>query len=565
MKFKIYFLIILSILFVFSFSACLTSPDADINDEQEGIDNDNDNEGNSGSRTSTQDRINTLRSQGISGVTLQNMVMDRCEGIAPQNRPYIFNGIQDCYGFCRQVWNAILYDGSTHTEDYYPNPYNRGRWHNVSGGIPVGTYVDSDWHPVTSADDLLPGDLIATDQGHAWSSEVPLWHGGIYAGKENGTHYQYDNTSSTAPGNGAYKRVFYGASYWKYYYKPLHDLLADGGSVSQAATIMHPTNQAEVYMRGRDGQLYHSWQNYQDSDSWSSWYPFSGQTVGNPVATKQQNGQIVLFTRGVNGDVIRMTKYGSGWGSWTSLGGVTYSDPAVGQNADGRLQVFVRGTNNHIFTNYQRWNNSSSYSGWIDKGNTTAHAPTVTKNQNGRLQLFIRKSTNGASLYMKQQAASGVNNWTGWYTAGGVIKEAPTVINYNGCIYQFARGTTGYVYYRKQASPNSGSWTGWTSIGSTVATSPVAAGVGANGDLMIFIRGNDNAIHSTYFDTYWHGWQSQGGVLTSAPAVGKYSNGRLFIAARGNNGRMYIKRQSSSYNSTSWTGWWTLGDNVDRF
>ncbi len=157
-------------------------------------------------------RINRLIKSGISGVVLQNMVMARCAGIAPWNRPYRFNGIGDCYGYCRQVWNAILADGSPHREDFYPHPYNLKRWLNLPGGLPVNDYPDPNWVYFSNPKVLVKGDLLATAQGHHWGAD---WHGGIYAGND----HNWDSSHLNGL-NGAYKRPLYGG--FHYYYKPLH-------------------------------------------------------------------------------------------------------------------------------------------------------------------------------------------------------------------------------------------------------------------------------------------------------------------------------------------------------
>ena len=160
----------------------------------------------------------TFSTNGVVGMALQQVVLKRAEGIARQNRPYVFNGVQDCYGYVRQVWNAILTDGSAHTEDFYPKSYNRSRWL-YSGGLPVADAPNSNWVYFSTGSVLLPGDVLSTDRGHRWGSN---WHGGIYAGKTSAGHRQWDN--SPYSGNGAYNRPLY--SGFRYYYKPTHDLLA---------------------------------------------------------------------------------------------------------------------------------------------------------------------------------------------------------------------------------------------------------------------------------------------------------------------------------------------------
>ncbi|HLX72990.1 MAG TPA: hypothetical protein VKV04_25475 [Verrucomicrobiae bacterium] len=153
----------------------------------------------------------------VRGARLQEMVLSRCEHIAYWNRPYQYDGVGDCYGYCRQVWNAILSDGQEHTEDYSPHPYDKKRWVGFKSGIPVNTFRDTNWVHFSSADALLPGDLLATDQGHFWGEN---WHGGIYAGK--GDNWDCSKHNGL---DGAYKRPLF--SGFHYYYKPLHELLVE--------------------------------------------------------------------------------------------------------------------------------------------------------------------------------------------------------------------------------------------------------------------------------------------------------------------------------------------------
>jgi len=175
------------------------------------------------------DRINTLASQpGDYGTDVQAKVLARAAGIAPQNRPYIFNGVEDCWGYVRQVWNAILSDGTVHSEDYYPNSYDRNRWLSLTGGLLKGDAPNPDWVYYSDRNVLLPGDILSTDQGHAWG---PDWHGGIFAGKNaNGSYWDWDCTpynwsTSQCDNHGADHNPL-SSGYFSYYYKPIHDLLA---------------------------------------------------------------------------------------------------------------------------------------------------------------------------------------------------------------------------------------------------------------------------------------------------------------------------------------------------
>jgi len=213
-----------------------------------------------------QSRINNLKNAGKTGVVLQQMVIQRAAGIAPHNRPYVFDGIGDCYGYVRQIWNAILYDGSVHAEDYYPNSYVKSRWIGITGGIPVATAPSSDWALITDRNQLRPGDILSTDQGHAWGKQ---WHGGIYAGVENGVHKQWDNAGS----GGAYKRDFY--SGFKYYFRPLHDLLKANAEPAQYPGVFklvakHSGKVADV-QNGNTADGANIWQWYVNDSNAQRW------------------------------------------------------------------------------------------------------------------------------------------------------------------------------------------------------------------------------------------------------------------------------------------------------
>lgn len=106
--------------------------------------------------------------------------------------------------------------------DGYQLIYNNiGNPINVSNNTysPVADYPSSNWVRITDKDELVPGDVLSTHQGHAWGA---TWHGGLYYGKENGVHYVLDN-SKRGNLNGTYVRTWYYKFY--YYYKPVHDKL----------------------------------------------------------------------------------------------------------------------------------------------------------------------------------------------------------------------------------------------------------------------------------------------------------------------------------------------------
>lgn len=179
--------------------------------------------------TAADEGVQFLQSHGLVGVKLQMMVKARAEGIMAVNRPYLGNGIIDCYGYVRQIWNPIIASGSHHPEDFKTASYTQSVMVtriNQARGLPVNDCSSPKWAPITNLDQLKIGDIVGTVRGHRWGMDV---HYGLYAGKIGSTHYQYDCSGS----GGAYKRTWW--SGFKYYYAPTHILLMMGND-NQSST-----------------------------------------------------------------------------------------------------------------------------------------------------------------------------------------------------------------------------------------------------------------------------------------------------------------------------------------
>jgi hypothetical protein len=177
--------------------------------------------------------ITKLRNQGLTGKRLQDMVLQRADGLMAANRPYHIDGFGDCWGYVNQVWNAILVDGSVHSEEFVNVDANRvngscagrpsiSKWANawacappVNGGLRRVDFPNTDWVLITGTTVLYPGVPLATDQGHFGG---PKWHCAIFV--KNGQHYE--STPATSPSGAALRTRDAGM---KYYYKPLNDLL----------------------------------------------------------------------------------------------------------------------------------------------------------------------------------------------------------------------------------------------------------------------------------------------------------------------------------------------------
>ena len=96
-------------------------------------------------------------------------------------------------------------------------------------------------------------------------------------------------------------------------------------------------------------------------------------------------------------------------------------------------------------------------------------------------------------------------------------------------------------------------WSGWESLGGVLTSAPAVSSWSAN-RLDVFARGTDNALWHKWWAPGWSGWESLGGVLTSAPAAESHTSNRIDVVARGTNNALYLKRWAPG-----WTSWSSLG------
>ncbi|MEQ8192306.1 MAG: PPC domain-containing protein [Candidatus Eremiobacterota bacterium] len=156
------------------------------------------------------DEINSYKlqlSEASSGNTaLQQTIMNNADTVAKainSTGGYRFDGWNDCYGFDRRVWDPVL------------------KSLNMSV-LPISDAPSSNWVEITDWKQLKTGDVLATHKGHQWGAN---WHGGLYAGYQNGVHYIYDCSPAGTGMNGAYRRALPYNGFFKYYYNPVHKIL----------------------------------------------------------------------------------------------------------------------------------------------------------------------------------------------------------------------------------------------------------------------------------------------------------------------------------------------------
>lgn len=96
---------------------------------------------------------------------------------------------------------------------------------------------------------------------------------------------------------------------------------------------------------------------------------------------------------------------------------------------------------------------------------------------------------------------------------------------------------------------------GWDSLGGIITTAPAAVSW-APGRTDVFARGTDGALYHRFsIAGTWSIWESLGGGLNDAPAVTSAGPGRLDVVVRGTDDGLWRK----SYANGAWSNWSSLG------
>jgi hypothetical protein len=120
----------------------------------------------------------------------------------------------------------------------------------------------------------------------------------------------------------------------------------------------------EMFVRGRDGALYHQWQT-SPGGIWSGWESLAGDLTSQPVVGSNRDGRLEIFVRGTDGALFHRWQVvpGGTWADWESLGGRLTSEIGLRRDEAGRLEVFVRGTDGAVWHLRQR-SPGGDWSGW---------------------------------------------------------------------------------------------------------------------------------------------------------------------------------------------------------
>jgi hypothetical protein len=287
---------------------------------------------------------------------------------------------------------------------------------------------------------------------------------------------------------------------------------ADVFDDNPAAVSLGPGN-VQVFARAADGQILHR---QLAGGAWSDWAAVPGVQADSGPAATVFGTTIYLFVRGADGALWQnILPQGGAWSGWSSLGGGLASGPAAGtRRNNGTVDVFVRGTDNGLY--HRALPPGQSWTPWEALGGNLTSAPAALGfSTSGSIDVFVRDTAGGvASLYYANNA------WNGWYGYGGTIKGAVGLASPATDVLEvFARGNDDALWLHHH-----GQNTDWTRIDATPLSSSPAAVADQTGSLHLFARiGGElftrNVTGANTGSPNYGAWLSTGPVaLPAAPA-----------------------------------------------
>lgn len=226
----------------------------------------------------------------------------------------------------------------------------------------------------------------------------------------------------------------------------------------------------EVFGRGTDNRIWRQAQkDLARPQEFSGWELLGGDMTfnGTPTVVRNHFKKLELFARGRDGALWHRWQndpnVGSAqqWSPWSSLGGVIINDPTLALNHDERIEVFAVGSDNRVYHIWQRWFDAfgAPWSGWEPIGSRRFTGRVAAERDgSGRLWAYARSRDDASVWRCCQTSPSGP--WTDWQPTNGLGDEPALGRNSDGRLEAFLRGTDGKVWHEWQGAPG-GNFSGW--------------------------------------------------------------------------------------------------------
>jgi hypothetical protein len=238
-----------------------------------------------------------------------------------------------------------------------------------------------------------------------------------------------------------------------------------GGAVDTPAVSPYAAGKA-LYVLGPNGAVYESYA--PKGGAQTSWTKVPGAPLGGGapvVTTSRTGGPIEMFVRGRDNQLYHASRGSAAagtWSAWEKLGGGLTGLAAAGiGTADGRVVVVVRAPNGTL---YQKTGRTGAWTGWARIAGTTSASPTIATGFGaGRLDLFVTGSTGGLYQATWQPGFAGFSGFRRIETQNDLpvgARLAAAGSNGRMIVYATAASGTGTAVGYDQYVPRLG-WSGF--------------------------------------------------------------------------------------------------------
>jgi hypothetical protein len=248
--------------------------------------------------------------------------------------------------------------------------------------------------------------------------------------------------------------------------------------------------------------------------------------------TTASPARLDVFTVGADKAVWQKTYSAlAGWGDWASIGGAAASQPHAVTWPDGRIDVVVRGAGGHAWMR-TFLPSTGQWGSWEDLGGPVHSDVSVATLRSDRIDLFAR----AADGSLMTRSSIGGSAWTPWspHTVGSQAGVAPVWWNVGGVdrLDVFGVDSRFEVAQSQSVAPYE-AWTDWYSLGESTSETPAASSSGA-GRVDVAARGEDGALWLRTWQqstNVWNEWSTLGGQVVGGPDIQWSADGKALTAA----------------------------------
>ena len=262
---------------------------------------------------------------------------------------------------------------------------------------------------------------------------------------------------------------------------------------------------------------------------WSGWSRMAASMTSAPAVSTWGTNRLDVFARGQD-NALYHTWYDGSWHYWSRIQANMTSAPTAVSWGVNRIDVFARGQDNALYHTYTP-DGGMTWVYWTRIPASMTSAPSVSSWGSGRLDVFARGQDN--ALYHTWTTDG--SNWNYWERLSASMTSDPAATSAAGSnrIDVFARGSDNALYSRTYDTTNG--WQYWVRLGGNLASAPAASTWGVN-RLDVFALGQDLAAYhlwSTDGGVTWNYWDRLDGSMSSTPASASWASGRIDLFDRG--------------------------------